>query len=182
MRTLGSLLLGFALTATIAASAGCGGKASGTGGTGGTGAATASTSTGAGAGAGRERGGRAARGPRSSSSGTGGAGAGGGVAKFPDTTSSIALLVDQLPNGMTAAQQQFVATHFVGTEKLTLSTRARSARSTRTSSSSTTTWRCGNRRRVDFIVDGKTWGNDYPTVTTHETWFWHDASSSTSRA
>jgi hypothetical protein len=27
---------------------------------------------------------------------------------------------------------------------------------------------------VLFIVDGKTWGNDYPTVTTHDAWFWHN--------
>ena len=27
---------------------------------------------------------------------------------------------------------------------------------------------------VDFILDGMTWSNDYPTVTTHESWFWHN--------
>ena len=27
---------------------------------------------------------------------------------------------------------------------------------------------------VTFIVDGMTWGNDYPTVTTNESWFWHN--------
>jgi hypothetical protein len=30
---------------------------------------------------------------------------------------------------------------------------------------------------VDFIVDGMTWGNDYPTVTMNETWFWHNTSN-----
>jgi hypothetical protein len=29
---------------------------------------------------------------------------------------------------------------------------------------------------VDGGVDGVTWGNDYPVVTTHEDWFWHNAS------
>jgi hypothetical protein len=27
---------------------------------------------------------------------------------------------------------------------------------------------------VTFIVDGMNWGNDYPTVTTNEGWFWHN--------
>ena len=39
------------------------------------------------------------------------------AARFPDTFSSIAILTDQLPSGMPAAQQQFAATHYVGTEK-----------------------------------------------------------------
>ena len=30
---------------------------------------------------------------------------------------------------------------------------------------------------TDFIVDGTSWGNDYPTVTNNGTWFWHDASN-----
>jgi hypothetical protein len=27
---------------------------------------------------------------------------------------------------------------------------------------------------VTFIIDGMNWGNDYPTVTTNESWFWHN--------
>ncbi len=27
---------------------------------------------------------------------------------------------------------------------------------------------------VTFIVDGMNWGNDYPTVTMNESWFWHN--------
>lgn len=29
---------------------------------------------------------------------------------------------------------------------------------------------------VSFILDGEHWDNDYPTVTTHESWFWHNES------
>jgi len=29
---------------------------------------------------------------------------------------------------------------------------------------------------VTFITDGLHWSNDYPEVTTHESWFWHNAS------
>src|SRR4051812_31379445 len=49
-----------------------------------------------------------------------GRGGGGSGSKFPDTSAIIAVLADQLPGGMTAAQQQFAATRFVGTQKLTL--------------------------------------------------------------
>src|ERR1035437_9677654 len=38
---------------------------------------------------------------------------------FPDTTSTIGVFVDQLPGGMSAAQNQFAATHYAGTQKLT---------------------------------------------------------------
>src|SRR4051794_29681925 len=39
---------------------------------------------------------------------------------FPDTSSRIGILTDQLPGGMTAAQIRFAATHYVGSQKLTL--------------------------------------------------------------
>jgi hypothetical protein len=200
MRTHGLLFLGFALTATIAA-AGCGGKASGTGGTGGT---TASTSTGTGTGTGTGTtsgtggsastssgtGGSGTTSTSSSSSGTGGMGAGGGVAKFPDTTSSIALLVDQLPDGMTAGQQMFVATHFVGSQKLTLdiSGPLRAINpgfivlhyhlAIWQSDPGGALWPQDpagpNDPPVTFILNGTTWGNDYPTVAMNESWFWHN--------
>lgn len=31
---------------------------------------------------------------------------------------------------------------------------------------------------VDGGVGGVNWGNDYPTATMNESWFWHNASSS----
>src|SRR4051812_49422370 len=39
---------------------------------------------------------------------------------FPDTSSRIGVLTDQLPGGMTDAQIRFAATHYVGSQKLTL--------------------------------------------------------------
>jgi hypothetical protein len=33
---------------------------------------------------------------------------------------------------------------------------------------------------VNFIIDGTSWGNDLSTVTNDETWFWHNASGTTS--
>src|SRR5262245_33657412 len=39
---------------------------------------------------------------------------------FPDTSRRIAIFADQLPGDMTAAQRQFAATHYAGSQKLTL--------------------------------------------------------------
>jgi len=43
------------------------------------------------------------------------------TSRFPDTTATIAILSDQLPT-MTAQQQGFAATHYVGSQKLVLET------------------------------------------------------------
>jgi hypothetical protein len=156
------------LLAISLAGAGCGSKgATGTGMGGG--AATSSSSTGA----------------ATSSSSTGsttssGAGTGGGstTSKWPDTTATIAVLADQLPGGMTTAQQTFAATHFVGSQKLTLDISG-PLRAIKPGflvlHYHLSIWQ--SAPAVDFIVDGKTWGNDYPTVTTHESWFWHNPQS-----
>ena len=50
---------------------------------------------------------------------TGGA-SGANTRPFPDTSTRIAVLTDQLPETMTDAQVRFAATHYVGTQKLTL--------------------------------------------------------------
>jgi len=100
---------------------------------------------------------------------------------FPDSSSTIAILADQLdagPSGaLNAAQIQFAATHFVGSQKLTLPT----TQALRAINAGfivlhyhLAIWQ--SAPSVDFIVDGQTWGNDYSTVTTHENYFWHDAS------
>ncbi len=97
---------------------------------------------------------------------------------FPDTWSSIAILADQFPSGLTSAQQQFVATHFVGTEKQVLSdTRALRAYNPNflVLHYHLAMWQ--SAPNVTFIVDGKTWGNDFPTVTQNEPWFWHNTSN-----
>jgi hypothetical protein len=120
-----------------------------------------------------------------SSSGSGSSGGGdGGVVlpsgrSYPDTFSSIAILTDQLPSAMPAAQQQFAATHYVGTEKQLLpDTQALRAYNPNflVLHYHLAMWQSA----VDFIIDGTTWGNDLPTVTQNESWFWHNASSETS--
>ncbi len=121
----------------------------------------------------------------SGSSGGGGSGDGGLVLpsgrSFPDTFASIAILTDQLPSGLPAAQRNFAATHYVGTEKQLLP--------------DTQALRAINpgflvlhyhlamwQSAVNFIINGTTWGNDLETVTTNESWFWHNASGGTSAA
>ena len=94
---------------------------------------------------------------------------------FPDTYGAIAILADQLPS-MSAAQLQFAATHYVGTQKQLRSV----TQALRAISSNflvlhyhLAMWQ--SAPTVTFIVDGVSWGNDYPTVTSHEDWFWHAA-------
>ncbi len=164
-----------ALLAVFLAAAGCGSEGAATGGVGGgagTGGGATSTSSSS-AGTGGMGGGATA----SSSSGTGGAG-GSTASKWPDTTATIAVLADQLPDGMTSGQQSFAATHFVGSQKLTLDIsgplRAINPQFL-VLHYHLSIWQ--SAPAVDFILDGTTWGNDYPTVTTHESWFWHDEQS-----
>jgi hypothetical protein len=105
----------------------------------------------------------------------GGPGGDAGIAaKFPDTTSRIAILADQFPT-MTDLQLKFAAHHFVGTEKQVIDV-------TRKLRAETpgflvlhyhlSMWQ--SAPTTSFIVDGKNWSNDYPTVDTHEPWFWHN--------
>ncbi len=105
------------------------------------------------------------------------AGSGGGATKrpWPDSTAKTLVLADQLPGSLTAAQQTFVVTHMVGTQKLTLA----QSQPLRTLAPNflvlhyhLAIWQ--SAPDVTFIVDGMNWGNDYPTVTTHESWFWHN--------
>jgi hypothetical protein len=163
-----ALALASALVTVFASAAGCGGKSSGMGGgatttttgssaTGGTGGTTGSSST-----------------SSSTTSGTGGTDGGTMGSRWPDTTAIIAVLADQLPT-LTAAQQQFAATHFVGSQKLTLDLSA-PLRAINPDflvlHYHLSIWQ--SAPGVDFIVDGMTWGNDYPMVDTHESWFFHN--------
>jgi hypothetical protein len=102
--------------------------------------------------------------------------------RFPDTTATIAILADQLPS-MNAAQTMFAATHYVGTQKQELpATQALRAITPNflVLHYHLSMWQ--SAPSVDFLVpnvvdsgvDGVTWGNDYPVVTTHEDWFWHN--------
>jgi hypothetical protein len=98
------------------------------------------------------------------------------TSRFPDTTATIAILADQLPT-MTAQQQGFAATHYVGSQKLVLET-TRELRALNPNflvlHYHLAMWQ--SAPSVTFITDGQHWSNDYPDVTTHENWFWHNAS------
>jgi Hypothetical glycosyl hydrolase family 15 len=95
---------------------------------------------------------------------------------FPDTYATIAILADQLPT-MNAAQTQFAATHYVGTQKQVLP----ATQALRAINSNfivlhyhLAMWQ--SAPMTTFLTDGMSWGNDYNLVTTHEDWFWHNAS------
>lgn len=79
---------------------------------------------------------------------------------------------------MNDAQMSFAVSHYVGTEKQLLPvTRALRAKNPDfiVLHYHLSMWQ--SAPATDFIVDGKSWGNDYPTVTTHEDWFWHNTSN-----
>jgi hypothetical protein len=101
-----------------------------------------------------------------------------GGRSFPDTSTRIGVFADQLPGNMSAAQIRFAATHYVGTQKLSLD-QSRPLRATNSNflvlHYHLAMWQ--SAPRVSFIVDGNRWANDYPTVNTHETWFWHNTSN-----
>ncbi len=94
---------------------------------------------------------------------------------FPDTSSRIGVLTDQLPGGMTDAQIRFAATHYVGSQKLTLNL-SRPLRAINPDfivlHYRLAMWQ--SAPRVNYIVDGDRWSNDFPRVDPHESWFWHN--------
>jgi hypothetical protein len=94
---------------------------------------------------------------------------------FPDTSTRIAVLTDQLPETMSDAQVRFAATHYVGTQKLTLNLsqplRAINPRFI-VLHYHLAMWQ--SAPAVTFITDGNRWENDYSAVNAHESWFWHD--------
>jgi hypothetical protein len=98
------------------------------------------------------------------------------TSRFPDTTATIAILSDQLPN-LSTQQTRFAATHYVGSQKLLLGT-THALRAINPNfvvlHYHLAMWQ--SAPATSFITDGLTWGNDYPEVTLHETWFWHNAS------
>ncbi|HEY4105839.1 MAG TPA: putative glycoside hydrolase, partial [Polyangiaceae bacterium] len=163
---------------SAASGAGSGGTAAGSGSANG-GASTAGTNNG---GASAVNGGASGSNTAGSSSTAGSAGTAMGGAgpsgrSFPDTNASIGILADQLPQ-MNDAQLDFAVSHYVGTEKQLLPvTQALRAKNPNfiVLHYHLSMWQ--SAPATDFIIDGKSWGNDYPTVTTHEDWFWHNTSS-----
>ena len=94
---------------------------------------------------------------------------------FPDTSTRIAILMDQLPTTMSDAQMRFAATHYVGTQKLSLPL-SKPIRKVNPAflvlHYHLAMWQAAPN--VSFIVDGNRWANDFPTVNAHESWFWHN--------
>ena len=94
---------------------------------------------------------------------------------FPETTAKIAIIADQLPSNMTEAQVRFAATHYVGSQKLTLDITKRLRRYN--PKFLVLHYHLGiwqQQPAHKFIIDGRHWGNDWPFVTQHEDWFWHN--------
>jgi Hypothetical glycosyl hydrolase family 15 len=94
---------------------------------------------------------------------------------FPDTSTRIAILTDELPDTMSDAQIRFAATHYVGTQKLSpnLSGPIRAVNPAfLVLHYHLAMWQ--SAPSVLFIVDGNRWGNDFPAVNAHESWFWHN--------
>jgi len=84
---------------------------------------------------------------------------------FPDVFTRVGVLIDQLPNAMTDAQVQFVATHFVGSQKLTvdISARLRAVNP----GFIVLHYRLANWQGapgVAYIRDGRTWSSDFAEV------------------
>jgi hypothetical protein len=94
---------------------------------------------------------------------------------FPDTSTTIAILADQLPGRMTPEQLRFVSQRFVGSQKLTLDI----SRALRQLNPAFLVlhYRLGmwqSAEGVRYIVNGVDWGNDFAEVSGHEEWFWHN--------
>ena len=94
---------------------------------------------------------------------------------FPDTSTRIAILTDQLPTTMSDAQMRFAATHYVGTQKLSLNL-SRPIRKVNPAflvlHYHLAMWQ--SAPNVSFIIDGNRWANDFRSVNAHESWFWHN--------
>jgi hypothetical protein len=178
---MGGHALGAGALLLLAGAAACGTSSSGAAAPGGSSGGSSSSSSSS------SSGGDASVGADSGSSSGGSSGSGGGDSggdtgvlpsgrSFPDTWSSIAILTDQLPSGMTAPQQLFAATRFVGTEKQLLAD-TKALRAINPSFLVLHYHLAMWQSAADFITNGTSWGNDLPTVTQNETWFWHGTSN-----
>jgi hypothetical protein len=167
--------VGTTASSTTAGSSGSHGSTSGAS-TAGPGASSSSGGHGSTTGTASNTGSSSSSSTTTSSSSTGSSGGTGSGRPFPDTSSTIAILADQLPGPLTSAQQQFVVDHYVGTQKLTLAY-SQPLRALKPDflvlHYHLAMWQ--SAQGVDFIIDGNNWGNDYSTVTTHDDWFWHNA-------
>jgi hypothetical protein len=95
-----------------------------------------------------------------------------GAGAFPSTSNGTYLFADQLPDTYSSALVQFVATHFVGTQKMVLG--------------QTDRYRAVNPGWVELhyqlatasgpvsYITNDQWGSDWASVTANEDWFLHD--------
>lgn len=97
----------------------------------------------------------------------------GAVARhFPDTRDKIAIFTDQLPTELTDAQWHFIATHYVGTQKMPRSW-ARHIRQLNPTFIILHYQLALGAGPAPFL-EGEKWINDFAAVTQHEDWFLHD--------
>jgi Hypothetical glycosyl hydrolase family 15 len=90
---------------------------------------------------------------------------------IPDTRRGVHVWNDQLPDSMTRAQARFVARHVDGTQKVGRATAEALRRYKR--GFLVLHYRLGiGDGPVPFRI-GDRWASDYPSVTHHESWFWH---------
>jgi len=94
--------------------------------------------------------------------------------RFPDTWDHIAVFVDQLPSSLSAAQRQFAATHYAGTQKQTSALinliRAHDPNLLHLQ------YRLGVRQSGQSVnyIHNNTWSNHWANINSHEDWFVHD--------
>jgi hypothetical protein len=96
------------------------------------------------------------------------------AAAFPATTNGIYVLSDQLNNSLSEAMVQFIASHYVGTQKMTPSENARYV--AQNASWVLLDYRLGTTAGPADFINGGQWGSDWSTVNAHEDWFMHNAS------
>ena len=98
---------------------------------------------------------------------------------FPDTSTTIGVFADQLPGGMTTAQDQFAATHYAGTQKLT--TNLIDPIRAYNSDFIMLQYRLGDRDSGDTTqwIHNNTWSSDWATVNANENWFVHVTGNNT---
>jgi hypothetical protein len=99
---------------------------------------------------------------------------GGAARSFPDSGSKILVFSDQLPNAndLTSAQWNFIATHYVGSQKAVRSW----TQYVRTLNPNYIMlhYQLALGNSTAPYVDGNNWVNDFSFVTQHEAWFLHD--------
>ena len=92
--------------------------------------------------------------------------------RFPDSSSTIRVFVDQLDgSGMTDAQSEFAATHYVGTQKQ-LPGEIDAVRAFNPDFIMLQ-YRLGVRASTPPFIHNGVWSSDFSTVDAHEDWFVH---------